>query len=92
MSIAKMFKVPVLALCQMNRGIEGRQDKRPMLSDLRDSGAIEQDSDLVMFLSKEEDKPGQVTLSIAKHRNGPVGEIPLCFIGHLTKFKEMNNR
>ncbi|MGE0200792.1 MAG: replicative DNA helicase [Candidatus Melainabacteria bacterium] len=88
-SMAKRLKLPVLALCQLNRAIEGRQSKKPMLSDLRDSGAIEQDADVVLFLSPQEGQTAMVDLTIAKHRNGPLGEIPLAFLGHLTQFREV---
>lgn len=87
--LAKSLQVPVLALCQLNRAIETRQEKKPQLSDLRDSGAIEQDADIVLFLSKDDRKPTETILTIAKHRNGPLGEIPLCFVPHLTQFREM---
>jgi replicative DNA helicase len=90
-TIAKTLSLPVMALCQMNRGIEGRQDKaKPFLSDLKDSGAIEQDADLVLFITAEEGMESTPTLTIGKQRNGPKCEIPLFFAGHITKFTERN--
>jgi replicative DNA helicase len=70
--LALELGVPVLLLSQLNRGVEARQDKRPTLADLRDSGAIEQDADVVMFLHTEEKRAGQVAVTLAKHRNGPL--------------------
>ena len=93
--IAKELNIPVIALSQLSRGIEGRSDKKPMLSDLRESGSIEQDADIVMFLSREDydgktdrDKGLRAELSIAKHRNGVVGKIPLRFQSWLTRYVE----
>jgi replicative DNA helicase len=90
--LAKSVQVPILQLAQMNRAVEARQDKKPMLSDLRDSGSIEQDSDLVLFSNIERDEnrrpTGNASLTIAKQRDGVQAEIPLVFIPHLTKFKE----
>ncbi|MDO5028119.1 MAG: replicative DNA helicase [Bacillota bacterium] len=91
-AIAKELEVPVIALSQLSRATEARQDKRPILSDLRESGAIEQDADVVLFLYRDEyynpeteDKNvGEVI--IAKHRNGPTGAIKLTFLGQYTKF------
>lgn len=90
-AMAKTLKLPVLLLCQLNRTIETRQDKKPMLSDLRDSGAIEQNADIVMFLSGEREEPKRL-LTIAKHRNGPLGEIPLSFHGAMAQFKEFRSQ
>lgn len=88
-TIAKTRNLPVLALCQMNRGIESRGDKtKPLLSDLKDSGAIEQDSDIVMFLTSDEDSRTSPILTIAKQRNGPMGDIPMFFQGAICKFTE----
>jgi replicative DNA helicase len=93
--LAKSTQTPVLQLCQMNRQVEGRQDKKPMLSDLRDSGSVEMDSDLVMFINiertPERQATGNATLTIAKQRDGALSEIPLLYVPHLTKFKERSN-
>ncbi len=90
--LAKSLKVPILLLCQLNREIENRQNKKPQLSDLRDTGSIEQDSDLVLFayIDRDENRQptGKAILSVAKQRNGVLGELPLMFIPHLTRFKE----
>ena len=86
-NLARELKVPVLALSQLNRGVEARGEKKPMLSDLRDSGSIEQDSDVVMFLYREEDDNLEnIALDIAKHRNGPLRNIKLRFKGDRIRF------
>ncbi len=91
-NLARELKIPVLALSQLSRSVESRGVKRPQLSDLRESGSIEQDADVVMFLWREEEddpgpgKPLNVTLDIAKHRNGPLGSIKLSFHGDRIKF------
>jgi replicative DNA helicase len=89
--LAKELDVPVIAVSQLNRDPERRQDKRPQLSDLRESGAIEQDSDIVMFIHRDDsDDPqvkGKADLIVAKHRNGPTATIPLTFLPHLTQFR-----
>jgi replicative DNA helicase len=93
-AIARELNIPVLALAQLSRSIEGRANKEPQLSDLRESGAIEQDSDIVAFLHvdevneglKFEHRPYIVTATVAKHRNGPVGQVFLRFIPRLTRF------
>lgn len=91
-AMAKTINAPILLLCQLNRAIEARQDRKPQLSDLRDSGSIEQDSDIVLFtdiVRGEDRKPtGEATLSIAKQRDGALGDIPLSFAAHLTRFRE----
>ena len=90
--IAMELNIPVIALSQLSRATETRQDKRPMLSDLRESGAIEQDADLVMFLYRDEyynpdtDQKNIGEVIIAKHRNGPTGKVELVFIPEYTKF------
>jgi replicative DNA helicase len=90
-ALARELNVPVLVLSQLSRAIEQRQDHVPMLSDLRDSGAVEQDADIVMFLSRSEDPetPNIVDLTIAKHRNGPTDKIPLFFRNELTRFADV---
>jgi replicative DNA helicase len=93
-AIARELNVPVLALAQLSRAIETRADKEPQLSDLAESGAIERDADIVMFLDvnelndglKREHKPYIITATVAKHRNGPVGQVYLRFIPRLTRF------
>ncbi len=92
-NLARELKIPVLALSQLNRSVENRTSKQPQLSDLRESGSIEQDSDVVMFLYREEDEaPEHVKLNIAKHRNGPLRMIDLFFKGDRIKFYGMEAR
>ncbi len=93
-SLARELNVPIISLSQLSRKVEDRTDKRPMLSDLRESGAIEQDADVVMFVHREEyyDKENpelknKASIIIAKQRNGPVGNVDLLFFGSTTKFK-----
>lgn len=92
-NIARELRIPVLALSQLSRAIENRGEKNPQLSDLRESGSIEQDADVVMFLyRKDEDIRESVTLKIAKHRNGSVGEVELFFRGDRIKFFGMEKK
>ncbi|EKE05136.1 MAG: hypothetical protein ACD_19C00426G0158 [uncultured bacterium] len=86
-NLARELKIPVLALSQLSRGVESRNIKKPQLSDLRESGSIEQDADVVMFLWKEDDENNEnIMLDIAKHRNGPLTSVPLFFKGDRIKF------
>jgi len=88
--LAKELDIPVIAVSQLNRDPERRQDKRPQLSDLRESGAIEQDADVVMFIHRDDMDPakkGLADLIVAKHRNGPTDSLPLTFLPHLTQFR-----
>ncbi len=86
-NLARELKIPVLAISQLSRAVEQRGTRRPQLADLRESGAIEQDADVVMFLWREDtEHPEQVTLDIQKHRNGPTGEIQMVFRAERTKF------
>ncbi len=88
-ALAKELAIPVVALAQLSRAVEQRGTRVPQLSDLRESGSIEQDADVVMFLYREDDENRRdVTLSIAKQRNGPTGSVPLYFIGERTRFYE----
>ena len=93
--IARDLNVPVLALSQLSRAVEQRGDKRPQLSDLRESGSIEQDADLVMFIYRDEyydkasESQGTAELHVAKHRNGPLGTIELAYLSRYTKFDNL---
>ena len=95
--LAKELDVPVIALSQLNRGSEQRTDKRPMVSDLRESGSIEQDADIVILLHREDmynpesDRVGEADMIIAKHRGGPTRTIPLAFSGKYSRFNNMAN-
>jgi replicative DNA helicase len=88
--LAKELSVPVIALSQLNRNPETRADKKPQLSDLRESGSLEQDADIVMLLHRDDSSPEKkrdTELIVAKHRNGPTGNVSLVFRPELTKFE-----
>ena len=96
---ARELDVPIILLSQLSRAVEARKDHRPMLSDLRESGAIEQDADIVLFIYKpdmyndvvNEDEPNTCEVIIAKHRNGPIGTVKLKWVGEYTKFVNLKD-
>lgn len=94
-ALAKELHIPVIALSQLNRSLESRTDKRPVLSDLRESGSIEQDADIIMFLYRDEvyhpdtDMPGIAELLVSKHRNGPTGHVKMAFLREYTRFENL---
>ena len=93
--LAKELEVPVIAISQLNRGPEQRTDKKPMLSDLRESGSLEQDADMVILLSREDayeresPRAGEADFIVAKHRNGPTATVTVAFQGHYSRFVDM---
>ena len=96
-SMARELKVPVVALSQLSRGVESRTNKSPMLSDLRESGSIEQDADLVLMIYRDEyynpetEDRGITEIIVTKHRNGPVGTVKLLFEPQFTRFRNLAN-
>jgi replicative DNA helicase len=97
-ALAKELDIPVLAISQLSRSVESRNDKRPQMADLRESGALEQDADLILFIYREEmytkgetpdDKKGKAEVIVGKHRNGPMGEVDLAFLSMYTRFEDL---
>jgi replicative DNA helicase len=95
--LARELNVPVIVLSQLNRAAENRPENKPRLSDLRESGAIEQDADMVVLMLRKEyynpeDSPGDAEIIIAKQRNGPTGEMKLAFISDYTRFENYSSK
>ena len=95
--LAKELEIPIVALAQLNRGSEQRSDKKPMVSDLRESGSLEQDADIVMLVHREDmyeresSRPGEADIIVGKHRNGPTRDVTVLFQGHYSRFVDMTH-